>query len=90
MQIMNSNYLNQSGVKNLNYLVGHILYHVFKTISNISLKNMKNINNLPIQIYINNIENRIAFIVKLGHSFRILISETMELNRDNNRENVTK
>ena len=46
MQIMNSNYLNQNGVKNLNYLVGHILYHVFKTISNISLKNMKNINNL--------------------------------------------
>ena len=35
------NYQLQNGMKNLNYLMGHILYQMFKIILNIYLKNME-------------------------------------------------
>ena len=31
----------QHGMKSLNYEMGHILYHIFKTILNITSKNMR-------------------------------------------------
>ena len=52
----------QRRLKNLNYVIGHILYQIFKIILSISSKNMKNVtDNTPIRIYVNKIENRIIF-----------------------------
>ena len=57
----------QRRLKNLNYVIGHILYQIFKIILSISSKNMKNVtDNTPIRIYVNNIENRIIFNNKKG------------------------
>ena len=57
----------QRRMKNLNYVIGHILYQIFKIILSISSKNMKNVtDNTPIRIYVNKIENRIIFNNKKG------------------------
>ena len=57
----------QRRLKNLNYVIGHILYQIFKIILSISSKNMKNVtDNTPIRIYVNKIENRIIFNNKKG------------------------
>ena len=41
VKIINLKYQLQHGMKNLNYLMDDILYQIFKTILNISYKNMK-------------------------------------------------
>ena len=76
-------------MNNLNYLVGHILYQMFKIILNISLKNMeKDCDNPSIRTYINNIyvlilvlilQNRITFKIKTGYYLELLTTETMKL-----------
>ena len=38
---MNLKYQLQHGIKNLNYLMDHIVYQIFKIILNISLKKMR-------------------------------------------------
>ena len=38
---MNLKYQLQHGIKNLNYLMDHIIYQIFKIILNISLKKMR-------------------------------------------------
>ena len=38
---INLRYQLQSGIKNLNYLMDHIMYLIFKIISSISLRNIK-------------------------------------------------
>ena len=47
------------GMRNLNYLIDHILCQIFKIILTISSKNMNK------STYANNIENRITFKVKI-------------------------
>ena len=55
-------------------------------------------NNLPVQIYVDKIKNRIAFKIKRGHKSEILFPETMKLfestkkdvNQDEDGENVPK
>ena len=46
---------------NLNILMDHILYQIFKIILSISSKNP------PIRIYVNKIETRITFKIKPGY-----------------------
>ena len=54
--------------------------------------------NLPIQIYINKIKNRVAFKIKKGYKLELLSKETMRLlgsiekfiDKDKNGENVPK
>ena len=65
---------------------------------NLSLKNMKLTENLPIQIYQNKIKNRIVFKIKTGYKLELLTLETMKLlgsskkdvDLDKNSENVPK
>ena len=65
---------------------------------NLSLKNMKLAENLPIQIYQNKIKNRIVFKIKTGYKLELLTLETMKLlgstkkdvDSDKNSENVPK
>ena len=65
---------------------------------NLSLKNMKLTENLPIQIYQNKIKNRIVFKIKTGYQLELLTPETMRLldstkkdvHADKNSENVPK
>ena len=63
-------------MKNLNYLMGHTLYQIFKIILRISLKNYgeKTINP-SIRIYVNKIENRITFKIKAGQYLEFLTPE---------------
>ena len=80
---------------NLNYLMGHILYQIFKTILSTFLKKY-NEDNSPIKIYVNKIENRITFKIKTGYYLELLTPETMKLlgstenkiTKDKNGENV--
>ena len=55
-----------------------ILYQIFKIIF-ITLKNTKQWLNLPIRIYVNQIENRIAFTIKKGYYLQLLTPETKKL-----------
>ena len=53
-------------------------------------------NNPPIRMYVNKIENRITFRIKVGYYLKLLTPETMKLpviikgrvTKDNNGENV--
>ena len=67
-------------MESLNYLVDHILYQTFKIILNIfKKKQWEKTGNLPIIIYINNIENKITFKIKPGCHLKLLTPETMKL-----------
>ena len=58
----------------------HILFQTFKIILSTSLKKHENIaNNLPVQIYVNKIKNRIGFKIKTGYKLELLSPETMKL-----------
>ena len=77
-------------MKNLDYLIDHILYHIFKTILNIYLKEHgeKTINT-SMRVYVNKIENRITFKIKTGYYIEFLTPETMKLFQSTNRK-ITK
>ena len=65
---------------NLNYLMGHIQYQIFKIILNTSLKkHNENVDNPSIRIYVNKIENRITFKIKKRYYPELLTSKTMNL-----------
>ena len=65
---------------NLNYLMDHIKYQIFKTILSIFLKKYsENVDNPSIKIYVNKIENRITFKIKTGYYLELLAPETMKL-----------
>ena len=74
-------------MKSLNYLMGHILYQIFKT--NLT-------DNPPIRICVSEIENRIPFRMGTSYCFEVSMSETMKLfgstkckiTKDENCENV--
>ena len=78
--IINLKYQIQHGMKNLNYLIDHILYQKFKIILNISSKKHEKITDNPsIKIYINKIENRVTFRIKPGYCFELLTPEKTKL-----------
>ena len=41
----------------LNYQIDHIQYQIFKIISSVFLRNSENVDNPPIKIYVNKIQN---------------------------------
>ena len=91
-KIINLNYQFRLGMKNLNYLMAHILYQIFKFTLNISLKTVTD--NLSIMVYVNKIENRITFKMKTGYYLELLTPETIKFlgitksKINNNNENV--
>ena len=96
---MNLKYLLHRGMKNLSYLMNHIQYQIFKIILNIfKKKHSEIVDNPPIRIYVNRIENRITFKIKSGYYLELLTPETMKLlgsaeskiTKDKNGENVPR
>ena len=58
----------------------HILYQIFKVILSIFKKKRgEDIDKPSVQIYVNEIENRVTFTIKNGYSLELLTSETMKL-----------
>ena len=61
-------------------------------------RHSESVDNLPIRIYVNKIENRITFKIKSGYYLELLTPETMKLlgsaenkiNKDKNGENVRR
>ena len=82
-------------MKNLSYQMDYIQYQIFKIIKILKEHN-ENVDNPPIRIYVNRIENRITFKIKNGYYFELLTSETIKLlgsaeskiTKDKNGENV--
>ena len=71
-------------MKNLNYLMDHMLYQIFKIILNISYKKHEAFTDNPSRrIYINKIENRITFEINTGYYFEDLTPES-------NKSKITK
>ena len=75
-------------MENLNYLMDHILYQIFKItlkilnvlkILNILEKHETVTDNPSIKIYINKIENRIKLKIKSGYYLELLTPETMKI-----------
>ena len=73
---------------NFNYLMGHILYQIFKTILSTFLKKY-NEDNSPIKIYVNKIENRITFKIKTGYYLELLTPQKIKL-LGNTKNKITK
>ena len=48
IKTINLNYQSHNKIKNMNYLIDHILYHIFKIILSIPLKHEKDFINPPI------------------------------------------
>ena len=69
------------GMKNLNYLMDHILYEISEIILSISSKkkNETQIDNPPIRIYVNKIGNGVTFKIKTEHYLQLFMLETMKL-----------
>ena len=59
-------------MKNLSCQIDHIQYQIFKIIINILKKHSENVDNPPIRIYVNRIENRITFKIKSGYYLELL------------------
>ena len=66
-------------MKILSYLIDHFLYQIFKIILSISWKLETFTDNLPIKIYLNKIENKIRFRLKIGYYLERLMPEAMKL-----------
>ena len=65
---------------NLNYLMDHIPYQIFKiTFEYILKKHGENIDKPSVQIYVNKIENRVTFKIKDGCSLELLTPEAIKL-----------
>ena len=88
--MMNLKYQLPHGMKNLNYLMDHILYQI------IIKKHETVTDNTSIMIYVNKIEIRITFTIKTGYYLKLLTPETMKLlgntknklTKDENGENI--
>ena len=67
-------------MKNLNYLMDHLFYQIFKIILNIfKKKHGENTVNPSIQICVNEIGNRITFEIKTEYYLELLTPKTMKL-----------
>ena len=77
-------------MKNFDYLIGYILYHIFKIILNIYLKKHgEKTVNTSMRVYANKIENRITFKIKTGCYIEFLTPKTMKLFESSKRK-ITK
>ena len=84
----NKNYLKTTNFKyqlkhkmiNLNYLMDYIIHQIFKIMLSILSKKHETLTNqTPIRIYVNKIENRIAFKTKSGYYYELLTGETTKI-----------
>ena len=66
-------------MRNLNYLMDHILYQTLKIILNYLKKHETVTDNPSIMIYVNKIENRITFKIRTWYYLKLLTPETMKL-----------
>ena len=57
----------------------HILYPIFKIVLSLFKKKTEKISNPSIRIYVNKIENRITYKIKIGYYLELLTPETMKL-----------
>ena len=79
----------QHELKNLNYLIDHILYQIFKIILNKALKKHETVTDNPsIMIYINKIENGIMFRIKTGYYLKLLGRTKSKITKNENGKNV--
>ena len=74
----------------LNYQMDHILYQILKAIFSIFLrKNIKKIDNPPIIVCVNKVENRIKLKIKTEYYLEPLMPEKMKLLASTNNK-ITK
>ena len=66
------NYQGDHEMKNMNYLIHHVLYHIFKIILSIPLKHGKDFINPLLQRYIDKIKNTVTFKIKTAHYIEFL------------------
>ena len=84
--------------KKFDYLKDQILYQIFKIFQVYHKKNEAVSDNLSIEIYVNQIENRIKFKIKIRCYLELLTAEMMKLlengkikiTKDKNGENIGK
>ena len=95
-KIIDLRYQLQHGMKNLNYLMDHILYQDSRLFW-IILKIHETVTDNPsVRIYINKIESSITFKINTGCYFELLTNETVKLlgstknkiTKDKNGENL--
>ena len=70
----------------------HILYEIFKTILNLSLKSMEKRLIILIRLirrYVSKIKNKITFRIKTGYYLELLMPETMKLLK-NTKNKISK
>ena len=72
-----------------NYLMGHILYQVFKITLSILKKHETMTDNLIIKVSINKIENKTIFKIKTRYRLKVLTPKTMKL-LENTENKITK
>ena len=85
-------------MKNLSYLIIIFNINFQDCFECILKKHSESVDNPPIRIYVNRIENRITFKIKSGYYLELLTSETMKLlgsaeskiTKDKNGENVPR
>ena len=70
----------------------HILYEIFKTILNLSLKSLEKRLIILIRLirrYVSKIKNKITFRIKTGYYLELLMPETMKLLK-NTKNKISK
>ena len=75
--------------KKFDYLKDQILYQIFKIFQVYHKKNGAVSDNLSIEIYVNQIENRIKFKIKIRCYLELLTAEMMKL-LENGKSKITK
>ena len=75
--------------KKFDYLKDQILYQIFKIFQVYHKKNEAVSDNLSIEIYVNQIENRIKFKIKIRSYLELLTAEMMKL-LENGKSKITK
>ena len=75
--------------KKFDYLKDQILYQIFKIFKVYHKKNEAVSDNLSIEIYVNQIENRIKFKIKIRCYLELLTAEMMKL-LENGKSKITK
>ena len=69
----------------------HILFQTFKIILNLSLKILETITeNLPIEIYVNKIKNRLYTRIVISRDIELLGSTEKDVDQDKGGEHVPK
>ena len=94
--IISLKYQLRYGVKNLNYMIYRILYHIQSYFEYIIEKHGEKTENPSISIYVNKIENSITFKIKTGYylerlapgTIKLLGSNKSKITKDKNGDNV--